>query len=224
MNTYRLILVLLVGLCTTVRSANTFINLGFEEGRRDFEPGYVPTNEVLPGWEVTMDGATQTEILFEEMPISGGNIVLAQRTNPSGRNYRLALSSGNSNPLAAQIPQISQIGRIAGDARSFEFWGMFVGGIEAVELAINQERLELISLGEKAVFAGREWTLVGADIRRFAGTDAELSITVLDSPDPLFENGLWLDALQFTGRTIPEPSVLGFLGMAGFVFLMRKRC
>jgi hypothetical protein len=65
------------------------------------------------------------------------------------------------------------------------------------------------------------YTVWGADISSYAGQTGQLLFTTI--ADIPFASGGLLDNIQFSSIPIPEPGVVGLLGLGGLSFLWHRR-
>lgn len=201
--------------------AALFINLNFESGNfPDIPNGQFGTNEpvakALPGWSAFIGVHPITEILHNNGTLGDPSVAIYGPTNFSGSvisgRLSLALFAGvnESTPPDDVGASISQTAVIPSGSLSILFkttsasstFGLFASGN---------------SLSLVPVFATNLYTIYGADISPYANQNTELKSTVPFVPFP--GNGMILDDISFSTNPIPEPSTVGLVALAGFLWL-----
>ncbi len=223
------ILYLFILTTCNVSAITTFINLDFEEGRRDLPAGDVLTQDILPGWKAYYGSELQEQIVFEDHSLTTTSIEMRNRASLGEGRYGLGLQHGDSL-WNFKPPRIVQHGQIAEGSPTLELFGILADDFELIEIMIDGERLELFML-EREIFNGGErlWDVVAADVTRFVGREIELSVGMVPQENLRDPNGFYLDAIAFTNRDlssiIPEPESGIYLAIS--LLLLghhRRRC
>ena len=131
------------------------------------------------------------------------------------------LESGLGYTSSGVIPSnvtLSQIGLVPFGMKSLQFKaneGFDLSGIFAV--ALGGQTLSLTVLG-----TGSNYTLYGANINQWAGQPAQLAFTVFAEVPHVNDETLFLDDIQFSDQSVPEPSLFSLLALGGLFFGFRR--
>jgi hypothetical protein len=201
----------------------TFQNLDFEDAvivpdpLNPYCPYAVYANQAIPGWTAVglfspsdifyiyvSGGATSVSLLGTEGGIRGV-------FSPLDGAFSVLLCGGATLPTGASI---SQTGLVPADARSilFKAWGFTPFHTLFVSLGGQNVSFSAISTGPG-------YTLYSGDISAFAGQTEQLTFST-----PLGVKNYWkIDDIQFSSRSIPEPSTLGLLALGALAIAWRSR-
>ena len=83
-------------------------------------------------------------------------------------------------------------------------------------LSLDGQTLPLVSLEVAPTY-----TLYGADVTPFAGSNREMRFTAFTPDGGL--NNVYLDSIQFSNQPIPEPSVYGLFALGALLLGWRWR-
>lgn len=211
-------------------SGQDFQDLNFESATLVLVPGDayggVQFAPAFPGWTVTIVGAIDTNALYNNIFLDSAGIAIIDHTSPySGKviegDYTAVLQSGlgytASGPIPANVT-LSQTGIILAGTKSLQFkaneW-FDASGSFAVTL--GGQTLSLTALG-----TGSNYTLYGADVSQWAGQTAQLAFTVFGENPHVNDETLFLDAIQFSTQSIPEPGNFALSVLAGLFFGLRR--
>lgn len=209
----------------------SFRNLGFEEADlssivpyRDFTNG-VPTTfggygrseDVLPGWSVTVPGGFTTgprEFMDYNNRIAEVSIFDAAGARrfalprPREGIYMLGMDPLHDTSSGRLLPiSLSQNGLIPTEARTLIFTRLS----GTFDVRVNDQTLPLSPHGDDFV----------ADVSSFSGTEATVSFFTQPLPGQF---PFWaLDDIRFSPVPIPEPTSLCWLVLLGALFLIFRR-
>lgn len=189
--------------------------------------GGVQFAQAFPGWTVTIVGAIDTNALYNSIFLDSAGIAIIDHTSSyfAGDviqgNYTAVLESGlGSTAPNNEFPTdvtLSQTGSIPAGTKSLQFkannWFDSSGVFAAT---LGGQTLSLTVLG-----TGSNYTLYGADVSRWAGQTTQLAFTVFGENPHVNDEALFLDAIQFSNESVPEPSVLALLTLGGLFFGLR---
>ena len=201
----------------------TFQNLGFESATIVHAPGY-PSNQFLfaqafPGWTGYVAGAQQTLTLYNELSMTTAEFSILDRRfiNAGGvpgglieGNFTAVVVSGISGVDQPSDATLSQTGLVPVGTESLLFKSQFVpsSSSDSFAVTLGGQTLSLLPVG-----GGTNYTLYAADIHAFAGQTAQLAFTVVAPQYPLAADYLFLDSIQFSGQSVPEPGIFGLVGL-----------
>ena len=201
----------------------TFQNLDFEAATISptQPPGFVSSTVGLPGWAVYLGANQQTQIGFNNPALGSTWVSLIGTNNPYGLssiegNFSVLLQAG-ADPIhiSPQLPVfLGQTGLVPSTAHSIRF------------KAVPQDGTLGISLSGAAipyfyVSSGPGYSEYAGDISAYAGTLAQLEISLQPSYGPGY-NMWYLDSIEFSNLTVPEPTTAALL-LASGSFLLRFR-
>lgn len=194
---------------TPAQVSIAFQNLDFEM------PTFVPTGGLntvqfapaMPGWRGYLGAIEINWILYNDLFLSNPGIAIWGPNNPSPGlfhgQYYVVLQ--NSFPLATQVPAIAQTGTIPVTARSIQFYLAYGG----MGVSFNGQSIPLTVLGSSPT----GYNVYGGDISAFAGQTGEIR----------FRGAGYLDYIQFSNQTIPEPRALCLISFGVLLFGYRLR-
>ncbi len=210
----------------TIVFSQSFVNANFDSGTivPDLTSPYYPyavyAANAIPGWTAYIGGSSQTDILYNDQPLSNAGISL-QGTNgvyePIQGQY-FVLLQGQFNPSGVpsytNSAAIGQTGLIPINAESLIFWAnITVGGpyVNNLQVTFDGQTIDFSSVG-----SGTDYTIYEANVSAFAGQTGQLLFTVP------YNGSVSLDNIQFSSSPVPEPSALG-LSALGSLFLTWRR-
>lgn len=209
------VLLLSLTLFFPLPAIGALVNLGFDDAPLGglLDQSFIAAAElVLPGWVTSTGdkigvngGALEGSFISVWVPEKKGPIAAAE-----GSVYVLL---EKSNAIGTIPTSIAQRGIFPSNTLALEFYGIIR---PAANVMVDGEILELTTLGSKAASATTNWTLYGADIRRFAGGEHELRFS---APPAEFGAKFFIDGISFTDRLIPEPSTALLVLAAGLLVL-----
>ncbi len=184
----------------------------------------------FPGWTQTIAGAIDTNALYDSIFLDSAGIAIIDRNSSSlsdfsgeviEGNYTAVLESGLGYTSNGAIPTdvtLSQTGFVPAGTESLQFkaneWFDLSG---AFAVTLGGQTLSLTVLG-----TGPNYTLYGADVSQWANQTAQLAFTVFGENPHVNDETLFLDAIQFSSQTVPEPSVFGLLALGGLFLSLRR--
>jgi len=197
------------------RSQGTFQNLDFESAVLIPVPGdpqgAVQFAPAFPSWLGYINGVLQTKTIPNGVPIGnpGETPFIAIMTPPGlgwQGSYAVGFGAAMSGPNFIPVA-LTQTGGIPSQAKSLQFLALYSPAV-----FVNGQQLSSVALGSGPSVS----TLFGVDITGFAGQTVELR----------FQPSLginYLDGIQFSSQTIPEPSVPSLLGLGVLLLGCRSR-
>lgn len=210
-------------------SGQDFQNLDFESATLVSVPGD-PYNGVqfapaFPGWTQTIVGAIDTNALYNNIFLDSAGISIIDRTSSfSGEviegNYTAVLQSGLGQNGPADVT-LSQTGLVPAGTESLQFKAnKSFDSSGAFAVILGGQTLSLTVLG-----SGSNYTLYGAEVSQWAGQTAQLAFTVFAENPHVNDEYLYLDAIQFSSQTVPEPGAVGLFALGSLIFgLRRSKC
>jgi len=185
----------------------TFQNLDFEQAQISGPPPQgVSVSQALPHWEVSENGVPTTVIFYDDIALTQWQVSI-QDVNGEGSlsgKYSVFLQGGK-DPVNPGYAEISQIGTLAADTHSMLFAARMTrpGNLN---VAFNGQPIQTGLFQDHGTYQ-----TFGADISAFAGQTGELSFT---APDPTWT---FIDDIQFSTASIPEPSTLAMITVGGLL-------
>ena len=225
------------GLLLAVRflsqAQDSFTNLDFESANLPSVPigqlgGYQPIQAALPGWAGYLGSIPQTEVRHNNPSTGPGAIEVygPEWTAPlviEGR-FSVALVPGSVPPnLGESLPaSLSQTGLVPETANS-----LFFKMVTDTHVSTSEKRYAVYlgseELSLSPVLEMPDFTLMGADVSHFAGSEVELRFTAFWISVPNF---LILDSISFSSEPVPEPGIVVLLmvgGIGGQIVLRRLK-
>jgi hypothetical protein len=226
--------------CATLTSVQVaigqgnFQNLNFESANVPVVPSSQPvqvlTSDALPWWTVYAGPYQQSQVWYNGVS-AGGTLVSIIDLHTQGFNNRViggnftaTLDSGtffvNGNQQIVASAAIAQSGTIPVGTRSL----MFDASGDVSELLVTLGG-QVLAFG--ALSSGANFTTYGADVSAFVGQTAELRFTEQPNAAPDIFKIAYLDDIQFSPTSVPEPGVFGLSVLAALLlcwrFLWRRR-
>ena len=195
-------------------SQNPFLNLDFESPILPLIPDsshFVPAMNAVPGWSVYDGNNPLNSVLFNTLSLGAPAVSFHSTVSgwaPIQGDYSVIIQQ----PTGAFLPNaaIAQTGQIPLSAISLIFYGTSL-----MQVTFNSQPLSLVQLGSAPNYA-----IMGADISAFAGQTGELRFQM---PTLSFNAMSYLDNIQFSDQTIPEPGAVGLFATGTLLFGWRLR-
>jgi hypothetical protein len=215
-------------------SGQGFVNLDFESATLVPVPGDnyngVYFAQAFPGWTKTIVGGFYPNALYDGTFLDSAGISIIDRSGlylPGGGgliqgNYTAILQSGLGvigPSIVLADTTLSQTGLVPVGTRSLQF--------KAYEAFDSQGTFD-VTLGGQALSLGTigygpNYTLYGADVSAWAGQTAELAFTVPAENPHVNDEYLYLDAIQFSTQSIPEPNALSLFSICILILCRRVK-
>jgi hypothetical protein len=210
-----------------VQGQGTFRNLDFELAQVPTSTPagtLVPTGSAVPFWTAYLGNDQQSTVQYNQLYLGSGSVDLLTSDGPysmsvfQGR-YGVALQAGGPfGGGGGGDASISQTGAIPQNALTLLFaasapygagWTVSVGG--QVLPVVQLQQINANSF------------IYGADIAAFVGKTEDLKFTaLLGTGSPLVN--MFLDGIQFSPNSIPEPSVFAVAALGGILIgIFRRR-
>ena len=222
---------LYVALLTTGQLApaqGNFQNLGFESATLVPVPGqppYYDFAQAFPSWTGFVRGVPDGLTGYNQLAMSIATFsILDSAYKPLGGygssggliqgNYSAVLMSGVSGPNQPSDATLTQTGLVPTLANSMQFKAQFApfSSSGSWDVSLGGQALSLVPMS-----SGTNYTLYAADIHTFAGQTTELNFTVHSYPGQFAADYLFLDSIQFSPQSIPEPSVFGLSALGALL-------
>ncbi len=208
---------LVVGLTLLLSAAGataqgTFQNLGFESGTLvsvPGQPGFYQFADAFPGWTGYVAGIQEFLISYDNIPMSTAGFSILDRgyLGPIGvidGNLTAFLMSGVAGVGEQADTTLAQTGLVPVGSQTLLFKAYFTAPLNYIDVTLGGQPLSLIP-----VQAGANYTLYGADVHAWAGQTAELAFTALYPHPHTGQIPLYLDSIEFSNQSVPEPRVCG---------------
>jgi PEP-CTERM motif-containing protein len=189
----------------------SFQNLNFESANlTGYQPGsLVPISDAMPGWTAYYAGTQQTmQVWYDSTSLGSAFIAVNDINNSFGfapieGTYTVLLQGQFSSTFPSPVSAaIAQTGQIPMTAHSLFFWG----NNNSLQVTFNGQVIPYTAFGN-----GPNYTIYGGDISGFAGQTGELRFTSFNF------GGDSLDNIQFSPKSVPEPSVLGLFALGSLL-------
>ena len=218
-----ILLVAFVCTAISVRAQGNFHNLGFESSTLVPVPGAPPCYyfaQAFPGWTGYIGGVQDGLVTYDSVPMStaGFAIVDSGFIGPSGGglidgHFTAFLMSGAAGVGGQADAKLEQIGLIPAGTQSLLFKArLFSAPLDYFGVSLDGQALSLTPLQ-----SGPNYTLYGADIHAWAGQTAALAFTSFYPHPQVGQIPVYLDAIEFSPQSIPEPSVLGLSALGALL-------
>jgi hypothetical protein len=207
-----------------------FVNLNFESA--SFVPisgdpyNGVQFAQAFPGWTGTVGGINVTRALSNGVFLDTAGISIINSNYNSGGfggliqgRYTAILQSGTlTNTQTGVDTRLFQTGAIPSGTKSIQFQAYEAfDSSGSFNVTLDGTALALVALA-----AGNNYTLYGADISSWAGQTAQLAFDVPGVTPHRNDEYLYLDAIQFSSQSIPEPGTLA-LSVLGMLLFGQRR-
>jgi hypothetical protein len=123
---------------------------------------------------------------------------------PTGQPADTTLSQTSLVPIGTQSLQFEAY-------EAFDSQGSFA-------VTLGGQTLYLTTLG-----TGADYTLYGANVSQWAGQTAQLAFTVFAENPHVDDEYLYLDAIQFSTQSIPEPSAFALVALGALLLGLCRR-
>ena len=209
----------------------TFRNLNFESATVPNVPPNLPVllnaSDAVPGWTVYIGTNQSSQVWYNGISAGGAFVSIIDRhTAYVGNrvisfNFTATLDSGIAFFGGTGIPvsaALAETGLIPGFAHSLLFGAS--GDVSAMRVTFNGQDLPFVMIG-----TGPNYQMYGADISSIAGQTGELRFTELPITPPTFPIA-FLDAIQFSQFSVPEPTTPALLAVGGLMlalWMFRRR-
>jgi hypothetical protein len=204
----------------------TFQNLGFESATLSVIPGdpygRVQFAPAFQGWSGYVGGAQQTAALYDNIFLdsSGLSIVDTNWTNPLGGpagviqgRYTAILQAGWAlGTFTPADTSLVQTGMVPLTAQSLMFRAFLSAPIDSFSVEMGGQQLPLTALG-----TGANYTVYGADIHSWAGQSVDLAFTVLAQRPHVDNYYAFLDSIQCSTQSVPEPGTFALCALAALL-------
>lgn len=212
-----------------VNGQGTFQNLDFESANLPSVPvgGFVSSLSAIPSWTAYYSTNVTTQIWHNNYALGAVNISIIGPgfTGPAPfnviqGNYSVLLQSGlDATATTRMSAAIAQIGTIPVTAMSLQFSSRQILSGDPAQLlvAIGGQDVPIFPLTTTG-----SYTVYGADISAYAGQIKELRLSSLPTQASPY-NYFLIDSIAFSNLPIPEPSVLGLIGVGVLMFGWRLK-
>jgi hypothetical protein len=152
---------------------------------------------------------------------AGFSIIDGGFTNPFGEpggliqgNFTAVLMSGITGVLQPADATLAQTGLVPAGTESLRFRAHLdnLSSSDTFSVALGGQTLSLIPLQ-----AGANFIIYEADIHTWAGQTAELDFTCIAQRPHHSDTYLYLDSIQFSTVTVPEPGVFGLSALGALL-------
>jgi hypothetical protein len=220
----RSIVWLVVVSLTFLRSASgqVFQNLDFESANLSPIPagqfgGEVPITDAIPGWTGYLGTAQVSQVLQNDYTLGAASLdILGPNWSLSGiidGQYTVVLQPGAGSSGVTVGVSISQTGLIPTSTESLFFKAQPNSGATTLLVSLGGQNVSF-----SAISTGPNYTLYGGNISAFAGQAEQLTITAVANAGNLW----YIDDIQFSPSSVPEPSTLGLIALGGLLFGLRR--
>jgi len=220
----RSIVWLVVVSLTFLRSASgqVFQNLDFESANLSPIPagqfgGEVPITDAIPGWTGYLGTAQVSQVLQNDYTLGAASLdILGPNWSLSGiidGQYTVVLQPGAGSSGVTVGVSISQTGLIPTSTESLFFNSQANSGATTLLVSLGGQNVSF-----SAISTGPNYTLYGGNISAFAGQAEQLTITAVANAGNLW----YIDDIQFSPSSVPEPSTLGLIALGGLLFGLRR--
>jgi hypothetical protein len=185
----------------------TFQNLGFESGQNipvfdpQGHPWTMPASDALPGWSCYLGTNQVSYAWYNDVALDSAAVGIQSSTSsylPSGflvGQYCLSLEYGVVG-YGYGTASIAQTAQLPANVQSIQFRGTY-----PFTVSFDGTVIPLIVLSSQTGYS-----VYGGDISQFAGQTGALTITS-------YSHFAYLDAIQFSTQSVPEPSGLALFAI-----------
>lgn len=173
-----------------------------------YYPNAVYTSGAIPGWTAYIAGVPQTDILFNDISLSGPAVTLqgfpGSLEPVLQGNYSVFLEGAQyGTTLSAAI---GQIGQVPVTAQAMTFYGY---NLVNLQVTFNGSMIPYFAVG-----TGPNYTIYDAGVSALAGQTGQLLFTT-----PVFGGGV-IDNIQFS--SVPEPSEFLLAALGALIVGLRR--
>ncbi|HLX95548.1 MAG TPA: PEP-CTERM sorting domain-containing protein [Verrucomicrobiae bacterium] len=213
-------------------SGQDFQDLDFESATLVPVPGNaygsIQFASAFPGWTQTIvGGLLGTNALYNNLFLDSAGIGIFDQNSSFlssdviEGNYTAILESGLGYTQTGLVPSdviLSQTGLVPFWTKSLQFkannWFDSSG---AFAVMLGGQTLSLTVLG-----SGPNYTLYGAEVSQWANQTAQLSFTVFGETPHVNNEIFFLDDIQFSPSSVPEPNTLCLIALGALLFGLRR--
>jgi hypothetical protein len=224
--------VLLLLAASSALAQGNFQNLDFESGTLVPIPGD-PYDRVLfssafPGWAGYVGTNLQTAALYNSTFLDSSGVSIIDPgwsaspgsfgiSGPIQGNFTAILQAGVVGDITnPQDTSLSQTGLVPLNAKTLLFKAFFPGTGPNLAISLGGQPLSY-----SLISSGTGYGEYGADIHQWAGQTAELTLTALTQRPHQFDEYAFLDSIEFSATSIPEPSVLTLFAVGSMLLFWR---
>lgn len=205
----------------SVQAQGSFQNLDFESATVSGTPGtFVSFGQAFPGWTGYVGGVQSSGAVYDRVPMSTAGFAILDSgfSGPVGGgliegNFTAFLMSGAAGVGEQADATLEQTGLVPLGTQSLLFKAQVFSALAYFRVTLGGQTLSLTALE-----SGANYTLYGADIYGWAGQTADLAFTSLYPHPYTGEIPVYLDSIEFSAQSVPEPGVFG-LAALGALFL-----
>lgn len=213
-------------------SGQDFQDLDFESATLVPVPGdpygSIQFAPAFPGWTQTIvGGLLGTNALYNNLFLDSAGIGIFDHNSSFlssdviEGNYTAILESGLGYTQTGVVPSdvtLSQTGLVPAGTESLQFKAnKSFDSSGAFAVTLGGQTLSLTVLG-----TGPNYTLYGADVGKWANQTTQLAFTVFGENPHVNDEILFLDDIQFSPSSVPEPNTLGLIALGGLFFGLRR--
>lgn len=219
------VLVILILALKQDLEAQGFVNLNFESATIVPVPGdpygRVQFNSAFPGWTGSTGTNVQTLALYNNLFLDSSGIGIFDTNSSSviqGKYTAMleaGLGLGTGQPADTTL---SQTALIPAGTESLLFDALPEGNANSFAVSLNGQALTLLLLSTTS-----NYDVYAANIQSWANQTATLSFTVFAQQPHVNNNILYLDNIQFSSSSVPEPNTLALSALGGLLLVWRNR-
>lgn len=218
----------------TAHGQSTFQNLGFEAAHDlphlelPTQTAYVGASNALPGWTIYLGTNLYPGVWYNGVSAGSALVTLITKLNPYysnsviGGNFTAVISAGVdmdvfNHPGLLLPAAIAQSSLIPASAQSLRFRVGSYSLVNDLLVSFNGQTIPFVPLA-----LGPNYTTYGGDVSALAGAGGELRFT--QQPMGHQFSTVYLDDIQFSTESIPEPRVYAFLSLLAIIcWIMRRK-
>ena len=212
-----------------ILAQSSFVNLGFESANVAPLPlgqlgGSVSIINGFPGWTGYVGTNQTSTVLHNQEYLDTASISILGPTYTAGPilggQYTAFLQAGHDPNSGNVFDRISS---------TLAQSGMIPVGSQSIQITtdVNATSLQVVFQGSLVpMFAyeqGANYRIFAGNISSFAGSFSELRISALPVPFYNGFNRIYLDNIQFSTQSIPEPSTFALTGIGALLFAVFYR-
>lgn len=194
----------------------SFLNLDFESPKQPLPNGlWINAADAIPGWTPYTYGHADTNVVYDGISIGAAMVSFHDNNSldkPIQGNYSICLQSDTGGPHGSAA--VGQIGTIPSNARSLVF-----NGLDTIQVTFAGSLIPCFYV----FVEGSKYAVMTGDISMYAGQTGELRFTLPHSDAIPPYAMAWLDDIQFSTESVPEPSTFALLGLGGLALIWNRR-